>query len=62
MGGAQMTSTSAVISPALRSCTSFWMLAVLPLHFQLPPTTKRPVPAIVATHRLEALELDLPET
>jgi len=26
---------------------------VLPLHFQLPPTTNRPVPAMVATHREE---------
>mmetsp|Transcript_10388 Transcript_10388/g.44192 ORF Transcript_10388/g.44192 Transcript_10388/m.44192 type:complete len:305 (-) Transcript_10388:182-1096(-) len=51
MGGAQITSTSAVMSPAFSSFTSFTMEAVLPLHFQLPPTTKRPVPAMATTER-----------
>ena len=51
MGGAQITSTSAVISPEFKSLTKVAMDDVLPLHFQLPPTTNRPVPAIATTER-----------
>mmetsp|Transcript_2303 Transcript_2303/g.8909 ORF Transcript_2303/g.8909 Transcript_2303/m.8909 type:complete len:112 (-) Transcript_2303:94-429(-) len=51
MGGAQITSTSAVISPAFKSFTSFAIDLEFPLHFQFPPTTNLPVPAMATTER-----------
>ena len=54
IGGATITSTSASISPLFKSFTSCVMDAVFPLHFQFPPTTNLPVPAIVATQREDA--------
>jgi hypothetical protein len=45
IGGAQMTSTSAVIFPLFKLAHNLSMESFVPLHFQFPPTTNFPVPA-----------------
>ncbi len=47
--GATMTSTSGLISAALRSCTSLLTLSLVPFDFQLPPTKNLPVDPILTT-------------
>ena len=55
IGGAQMTSTSAVISPLFKLAHNLSMESFVPLHFQFPPTTNFPVPS--HTTRAEACRL-----
>jgi hypothetical protein len=45
IGGAQMTSTSAVIFPLFKLAHNLSIESIVPLHFQFPPTTNFPVPS-----------------
>ena len=53
-GGATTISTLSAISPAFSPLHSSATLAMVPLHFQLPPTINLPVPSFLTTSDVRA--------